>query len=478
MAFTLAAALREISTISRHDRTFLLITSGTSMCSNNRSPSRYDGLEEDEIRVLFLEPGSLQEPLMGELGTAAITPDAFDRQRPSKPCSSVRYEAVSYAWESLDLPRRIYVRNIGAIAITASLFDILSHLRYVHRCRRLWVDGICIDQADVSERNHQVAKMADIFSASTTVLVWLGAEENTDSLALATIGLCKEMDSTVSGNDFGDDSGNKSGKDSLYDKIDLQTLRDTLCQYAGPYAAFRSSIGSQEDVAITALKSVSAIFQAKWFERLWVVQETNGLRDVVCFRGYHAIANSDLAGAFVLLNNFAPMMRSHGIQVDRQALLDAMELMSRGFQQPGNGGDIMSQFLRYSDRRCRDPRDRVYALRQTLGLERFDELRPDYQLDYVEIFRRLICVCLNLEKSRPNMTTGFIHPTLALALVGTEVKPRSNPNSPSWVPCLHELTSAAKAKLRLYGKRCSTGDYVGAGSPDDVWLAHGKLLEA
>jgi len=374
----------------------------------------------------------------------------------------------------MDLPRRIHVREIGEIAITASLFDILRHLRNVHRHRTLWVDGICIDQADVSERNHQVAKRADIFSAATTVLVWLGAQESTDSLALATIGLCKRMESTVSGNDSRDDSG----KDSLDDMIDLETLRDALRQYAGPYCRFRSSIGSKENVAITALKSVFAIFQAKWFERLWVVQETNGLRDVVYFRGYHAIAGLDLADAFELLENSATMMRSHGIQVDRRALIETTEHLSRGFRQPGDGGDIISEFLRFSDRRCHDPRDCVYALRQTLGLERFDELRPDYQLDYVEVVRRLICVCLNLEKLRPNMTMGFIRPTLALALVGTEVKPRSNPDSPSWVPCLHELTSAAKAKVRLYGKACSTGNYKGAGSPDDVWLAHGKLLEA
>jgi hypothetical protein len=76
------------------------------------------------------------------------------------------------------------------------------------------------------------------------------------------------------------------------------------------------------------------------------------------------------------------------------------------------------------------------------------------------------------------MTTGFIHPALALALVGTELKPSSNLDSPSWVPCLHELTSAATAKVRLYGKACSMHEYLVVGSLDNAWLAHEKLLKA
>jgi hypothetical protein len=83
-----------------------------------------------------------------------------------------------------------------------------------------------------------------------------------------------------------------------------------------------------------------------------------------------------------------------------------------------------------------------------------------------------------LEQTRPNMATGFTHPALALALIGTELDPSSNLDSPFWVPCLHELTSAATAKVRLYGRSCLMHEYLGAGSLDDAWLAHGKLLKA
>lgn len=44
-----------------------------------------------------------------------------------------------------------------------------------HR-RILWVDAICIDQTNESERNHQVNQMGDVYSQATQVLVWLGLE--------------------------------------------------------------------------------------------------------------------------------------------------------------------------------------------------------------------------------------------------------------------------------------------------------------
>lgn len=388
--------------------------------------------------------------------------------------SSVPYEAISYAWESSDKPCSIQIRNIGPIAIPKSLFNVLRHLRYVHRCRVLWADAICIDQRNVSERNHQVAKMADIFSASTTVLVWLGAGVETDSLAFATIEICKSMRTKNtkddSGNDSGNDSGEDSGKDSGDHTIDLETLRNALFEYTGPHASFRRTIELQEDVALTALKSIFTIFQAKWFERMWVVQETNGLRDVVYFRGYHGLSLNDLAAAFGLLAKHVAKIRPQDTQIDRMALLEMVEHISSRYA-PGHGGALAWHFIRYSARRCYDPKDRIFALRQNLGLERYDELRPDYELDYVEVFRRFVCVCLNLENRQLNVSWDVIHPALILAMVGTEDQPRSNPNSPSWVPCLQKLTSASRAKMMLYSRASLT-------SSDDHWLAHRRLLTA
>jgi hypothetical protein len=40
----------------------------------------------------------------------------------------------------------------------------------------LWIDALCINQDDMMERNHQVARMGDIYRNATRVIVWLGRE--------------------------------------------------------------------------------------------------------------------------------------------------------------------------------------------------------------------------------------------------------------------------------------------------------------
>jgi hypothetical protein len=38
----------------------------------------------------------------------------------------------------------------------------------------LWVDAICIDQTDASEKSYQVGLMARIYMQAHQVIVWLG----------------------------------------------------------------------------------------------------------------------------------------------------------------------------------------------------------------------------------------------------------------------------------------------------------------
>jgi hypothetical protein len=294
------------------------------------------------------------------------------------------------------------------------------------------VDAICIRQADIPERNNQVAKMADIFSASLKVLVWLGAGVSTDSLAFATIDVYTGL-INASGSEGTVDTSSSEFNDS----IDLETLRTALYEYTGPHVSFRRNLSVKEDVAIAKLISIFTIFEAKWFQRLWVVQETDAGHNVAYFRGYHEMKPNDLYEVLGFLQDNATLIRSRGIRIDCAALWHVLEHVTAYYSPVVHGGEIMFQFLRYSDRQCDDPRDRIFALQRTLGLENFGELRPDYKLDCVEVFRRLVCVCLNarhrpcnatnveVERAKIGVEGRFLtNSALTLALAGTELKPR------------------------------------------------------
>jgi hypothetical protein len=76
------------------------------------------------------------------------------------------------------------------IILNGSIFPITYNLEQALRslrdgnggsARTLWVDAICIHQSNISERNHQVAQMPEIYSGATRVNFWSGqAMENSD----------------------------------------------------------------------------------------------------------------------------------------------------------------------------------------------------------------------------------------------------------------------------------------------------------
>jgi hypothetical protein len=82
------------------------------------------------------------------------------------------YETLSYVWGEGVKPYQIRV-NGRALGITSNLFEALLHLR-ASEPRIMWVDAICIDQTNTSERNHQVALMRDIYTQAVRVNIWLG----------------------------------------------------------------------------------------------------------------------------------------------------------------------------------------------------------------------------------------------------------------------------------------------------------------
>ena len=48
----------------------------------------------------------------------------------------------------------------------------------------LWIDAICINQANIQEKNHQVPLMADVYRRAEHVCVWLGERSDDSDVAL------------------------------------------------------------------------------------------------------------------------------------------------------------------------------------------------------------------------------------------------------------------------------------------------------
>ncbi|KAG9194069.1 hypothetical protein G6011_04104 [Alternaria panax] len=114
------------------------------------------------IRLLHVHPASEPDPLV-------CTLEHFDLD------SDLNYEAISYVWGDSILSCSITCDS-EIIAVTLSLYQALSRIRSPIQLRTVWIDGLCINQADDVEKSHQVQLMQRVFRDAHRVLVWLGPD--------------------------------------------------------------------------------------------------------------------------------------------------------------------------------------------------------------------------------------------------------------------------------------------------------------
>lgn len=98
-----------------------------------------------QIRLLHLQPHLNDD---GEI-TCSLSLCNLDDEKS-------RYEALSYEWgDSADTLHSIRLDG-SKFAVRGNLWLALFHLRDNDSIRVLWIDALCINQANEGERNHQV----------------------------------------------------------------------------------------------------------------------------------------------------------------------------------------------------------------------------------------------------------------------------------------------------------------------------------
>ncbi|KAK2010497.1 HET-domain-containing protein [Colletotrichum eremochloae] len=232
---------------STHIRLLELYPSGqvTDPTSASASPSKPDLPDEDDPGC----PAGYSSPLRCAVSTTPI-----DTPRP--------YRALSYTWGRPDKSHSI---DIGGahLGITASLDTALRHVRQKDEPITLWIDQICINQANAAEKNEQVPLMAQIYSKAELVVIWLGpAADDSDALMECW------RDIGQAARDLGIESYLTKERlpllfPVLYNRNpeDPETARfQVLLRRAAP--AFNA-----------VLKAMLAFNERPWFNRVWTIQE-------------------------------------------------------------------------------------------------------------------------------------------------------------------------------------------------------------
>jgi hypothetical protein len=199
--------------------------------------------------------------------------------------SQSTYDALSYTWGSpiqqgdnnaTDKAARFIYCNNKRHQVTENLYDALLQFRADKRKGPLWIDAICIDQANLDERNAQVRIMGNIYRNSRSVIIWLGKEDSETEKAISLLtkfgnavkNLGVEMSSWT---DF---TFNNS---SFYDLVGLEPFQT-------------------RDWVI-----IFHFFARRWFKRLWVLQEVVLGRPTNFIIGPHALDFGAVSSTVVFL---------------------------------------------------------------------------------------------------------------------------------------------------------------------------------
>ncbi|KAF2014007.1 HET-domain-containing protein, partial [Aaosphaeria arxii CBS 175.79] len=282
------------------------------------------------IRLLRLLPGEPAEKLQCELFNYQIRNNQ----------TSCLYEALSYVWGDPTEKNDICIDS-KQFAITSNLAAAFYRLRDPSLPRLLWVDAICINQADLEERENQVQFMSVIYSCASRVVVWLGEG-------------CPQSN---------------------------QACRLII-------EAADASQRAEETTRPGEENAIIALLRRPWFYRVWVLQEVAMARFTLL-----------LCGDFQMTaHEFSSGLRQFRHEYDQEkTIVSTIESVVYLLEWQPRGGNLGSKLLPLSElidifhhRQATDIRDKVYAL-YGMSTDMMDtrSLQVNYQKPWSTLFKDL-----------------------------------------------------------------------------------------
>jgi hypothetical protein len=278
--------------------------------------------------------------------------------------SAPEYYALSYEWGER-AARKGYLRvvvNSHELHPTTNLVLALLHiLPFGNEQTLYWIDALCINQNDLSERAQQVLLMREIYQQATFVYVWLGIEKGNSHLGMELI------------HEFGAELDDGHPLDDEIEEWTRQKLADPKYQ--------------------AHWDGLLELLQRSYWKRIWIIQEIVVARSLVM---QCDLRRTKLLPLLALARQIMRISSSKScLAVVRKLEIAAMPVLVLGghivFARPkDNSCEYNNGLLRllifYSGSLCSDPRDRVYALLGIALPYQGLELKVDYSISVAKVY--------------------------------------------------------------------------------------------
>ncbi|KAK8113420.1 hypothetical protein PG984_013946 [Apiospora sp. TS-2023a] len=388
---------------------------------------------EDSIRVFDLLPARL-----------SIFPVKVELMEISLSDIEVEYEALSYVWGEANKGKYIICGG-KRLPVTDNCHDALVRLRRKHQPRRLWVDSICIDQsasdASMTERNHQVQRMGQVYNRAIRVIVWLATKGTELEALFEFLSEWERQPDLKTWNWCAHPSASflKRLKLKLFTGMSTHSVSPSTLGRKKPHVKIHLLTGlnfyfslDDRDTYFQIHDGIDHFDMNPWFHRVWTVQEVTLARAATIIMNRSELRWEILAAGLLADNGI-----STGGLAERTSLIDLVKLrrslgspVHTGMEPPTTGLVGIAGNANFEDHcsilrclaylNCSLPHDKVFGLHAVLTAWGYSLLPPDYGRSVSEVLQELVIAFIQLHRS-------------LLPLVIT-LPPEPWTGLPSWIP--------------------------------------------
>lgn len=258
--------------------------------------------------------------------------------------------ALSYAWGDSGKHYGICCNN-EEFLVTSNLYEALQQIRSPTKTLILWIDAICIDQTNATERSSQVRLMGEIYNRASQVYVWLGVEADKSACGM--------------------------------------NMLENICSVSKSFKGDRLSYSELIEAGVPPAddedwKALESIFSRAWWTRMWIVQEICVSQHALFICGSATIDSRDLFQACAFINDSAISVTT-GISSGSSAYLSALhERRASGIH-----SDLLRLLIDTRSFAVSDKRDKIYALLGLCSAREALSISIDYEKPKEEIYRSL-----------------------------------------------------------------------------------------
>jgi hypothetical protein len=302
-----------------------------------------------QLRLIEILPGPINNPVECKLAVHNW--------------NTAKYDALSYAWGGHLVLRRFIKLDNRTYLVTDSVYQALRELRHADESRLLWIDAVCINQADLTERKEQVQAMRQIYTHAEQVIVWLGRAPQGAS------------------NDF-----------KMFRKLEDHTNEEKF--------EILSTSSTWKNV-------LTDITTRKWWTRVWVLQEVVANKNVIIRVGKDELTWQAMSSVILFCNS--NLTSSFDVHEGIHGFIKVVSELQSTSEDPRFG--LLQHADTFRNRQATDARDKLYALIGLLKDPWKALIEPNYQPSSHEVFADFTANCIAEYKSLAILALAEQSPT-------------------------------------------------------------------